>query len=360
MALLYSEGFDKILDKTQWGSFGIGAGSTSSTIAATGGRFGGRCATLVGSSGGTDYFYVPIGTHDLTAKKLHAAGWFYVKNTPASRYNPLLAFVNRTSNYGIGLGVYGNNIEAFGWTNVPAGSPNWVSGSILATAALSADTWHHIEICCDVKDSGGTFKVWLDGTLVINVSGDTLYAANATATGVNYLYFGFGYSASGFTSYLDDVIVWDETGGSFNTAGPLGEHRIWTLSPEGDHACDFTPSTGSNRYAVVDDATLDAADYNSSIIPGSIDTFTFSDLSVSPNTIHAINAKTIANKTGTGLTQLRGIVRVNDTNYYSAANATLALTAGITSLKFEKNPATNSAWTASAINALLAGYEYVS
>lgn len=357
MTLLYSEGFDKIYDKTQFTSFGIGQGSTSTTISTTGGRFGGRCAYLSGGSGGTEYSYVAIPAQDLTANKLHAAGWFYVKNNPNTRYDPLIAFVNRSVNYGIGVGVYNGNLEAFGWTSTSALVPSWTAASVVGSTALSADTWHHVEICCDVKDSGGTFKVWLDGTLAINFSGDTRYAAESSANAVNYLYFGFGYAGTG-SWYIDDIICWNEAGDTFNTAGPLGEHRIWTLSPEGDNSCQFTPSTGSNRYAVVDDATLDTSDYNSSSVDGVIDRFSFGDLSVSPNTIHAINVKAIAKKTGTGGAQMRALVRQNDTDHVGAS-VTLTTSFAPVNVVFGNNPETSAAWTATSVNALIAGYEYL-
>lgn len=364
MALLVSEGFDKVADVAGLTADGWTINAEASaywttsyiTLPGTDGRFGGRCLRYAQYSNAA-WCKKAFPSHNLATGRLHAAGYFRYDNTSTgSYYCPILGFMSASGSNWVGISMRNGTIYAFAWDDVtPYYSPSSILGS---WSGLTANAWHHIEMACTVADSGGEFKVWVDGTAVINFSGDTKYRS-AAADNVSTLLFGPGYNSIA-SVYFDDIICWDETGETPNTAGQLGEHRIWTLSPEADDAVQFTPNSGANNYSRINESPNDGGtSYTSSTTVGHKDVFTLADMTVTPDTIYAVVVKTIAKKTGTGATNVKGLVSISGTQYEGAAVTLTTSYAGAPAV-FGYNPATSAAWTATVINAMKIGYGYSS
>ena len=90
---------------------------------------------------------------------------------------------------------------------------------------------------------------------------------------------------------IDDVYV-------TNTSTRLGESRVAVLYPSADTAhADWTPSTGTDHYALVDETTVNSdTDYVASGTVGDLDLYEVGDLPFTPESIHAVQVTTCARK----------------------------------------------------------------
>lgn len=132
------------------------------------------------------------------------------------------------------------------------------TGTLLGTSTYVVPTNTHIHIGVRVLiDNSGTYRihVYEDGDtaarVVLSGSGDTQQTGAAQWNG---LHLGAG-NDLGTTDHSNLVVM--DGSGSYNN-DLLGPADVWTRLPNGagDHS-DFTPSTGSDHVAVVNDASAD-------------------------------------------------------------------------------------------------------
>ena len=218
--------------------------------------------------------------------------------------------------------------------------------ALLGTSAaglVNTLSWNYIEMEWVKSATVGVAKVYLNGVLVLNltnVNTGTL-AVDALST-----YWPQEY-------WIDDLYV-------TNTSTRLGEIRIDTIRPTADTADkDWTPSAGTDNYAMVDEATFSTTDYLSSTTVGDKDYYALGDLSFEPANIYAVRLLTLAKKDDATTRTFRGNIKSSS----SEANGT---TRGLgTSYTFygdifPTDPNGSIAWTQASINSLQAGIEVVS
>jgi hypothetical protein len=111
----------------------------------------------------------------------------------------------------------------------------------------------------------GAVRVYVDGAKVLDLPG-SIPSSSANQIGIIQ-----GYGNSSATYLFDDLYVID-------TATRLGERKITVLTPTADVAKAFTPSTGTDNYACLDEAVPDTTDYVTASAPGATDTYELSDL----------------------------------------------------------------------------------
>lgn len=114
----------------------------------------------------------------------------------------------------------------------------------------------------------GSFEVRYNGQTALSVSGvDT----NGGVGGCNKIRIQTGPAVNNDSHAYDDIIVYDTSGSILNDW--RGPWRIHTTTVTSDGAtADFTPSSGSDHYAMVDDATFDGdSTYNESVTVGDRD-----------------------------------------------------------------------------------------
>jgi hypothetical protein len=133
---------------------------------------------------------------------------------------------------------------------------------------------------------------------------------------------------------------------------------ITALRPNGDGATvQSTPSTGSDRYATVDENPISTTDYNEIGTAGNEDQLDMGGLSGSPATILCVAPVAYATGDGT-LTQLRTLVSSNGTTTYGTNQTTpTGGTYGVVTDFYATDPSGGGAWTAARVNAMLCGYE---
>ena len=137
------------------------------------------------------------------------------------------------------------------WNSTSKSWDFYVDGVLTAsgTTYVEYDTWHNIQFW-SFFDNAGFGRVKINGVLDINYSGDTLpVAADAS---VAYLMF---YNPSGNDNWYIDDVAW-------GTDDYLGDCRVEWVKPNADTAVeDWTPSTGVDSYAMVDEVPLSDSDY---------------------------------------------------------------------------------------------------
>lgn len=215
---------------------------------------------------------------------------------------------------------------------------------ITAGGVIVGLTWYYIEMKVKIDPTTGTYEVRVNGVNVLSGTGaNTRATANSTT---NQLQMG-PFASAGI--YIDDLYVCN-TSGSVNNDF-LGECRILTSLPTGDGAStNWTPSTGANHWANVDDnPPNDDTDYNSDSTVGDIDLYTFP--SVSPTgAIGAVQVTICARKDDAGVRQLSEVCRSGGTNFVGANTFTMASTYSMYREIMETDPNTSAAWTNTGVN----------
>lgn len=226
-------------------------------------------------------------------------------------------------------------------------------GTLLATssAIILAGLWQHLEIKAVIDNTAGSVEVRLNGVTVLSVSGvDTQATANAEVSFITF---------NGYTSGLTiaDAYAWD-TSGSVNTDF-IGDQRVYTRFVNADTATEnWTPSTGTDSYAVVDEATPSDADYLSAA-SAMTTVLGLPALAGTVTTVKAIQTVHRSLKSEAGLCSMRGGV-VSSGVAGNGATVGLSISAGYYNDVFNTDPNTSAAWTASAASAVQAKIERVS
>lgn len=140
-----------------------------------------------------------------------------------------------------------------------------------------------------IDNAVGRVKVWVDNTVVLNLTGiDTQHQTAALVNG----FCNFGY---GSHSWLwDDMWCWDTD--TKPVATPM---RATQLLPSSDGGTlTLTPSTGTSHFAMVNETTADlmVADWLTGTAPGQLDILPLADILRNPVSIRAVNFLTTAAK----------------------------------------------------------------
>lgn len=221
------------------------------------------------------------------------------------------------------------------------------NGTVLATSSagvVSAGVWQYIEFKAKIDPTTGTYEVRVGGVTVLSGSGaNTRNTANSTTNQ-------FKIATPSLTQlYFDDLYALNISG--LVNSDFLGECRILTSFATGDGASSqWTPSTGTNHFAVIDETTPnDDTDYNSDANVGDIDLYTFP--SVSPTgAIGAVQTTMCARKDDAGTRQLSEVCRSGGTNFVGGLTFTMLSTYLMYMQIRETDPNTSSAWTNSGVN----------
>ena len=229
-----------------------------------------------------------------------------------------------------------------------------------SVATLSVGTTYYIEWKVTIANSiaANSCKVRVDGVDVITVTAgqDLQDTGNSTA---NQLRLGnVNSSASmGSSTYADDFYVCDQTGSVNNDF--LGDVRVDTLLPngEGNHL-DFTPSTGTSHYQLVDESSPNTTDYNESGTAGQRDSYAMQDLSTSSGAIKGVQVLGAILKDDAGARSIKVGVRAGGTTTVGSSQ-TLATTQAYYSAVHETNPTTATTWTEAGVNGAEAAFETV-
>ncbi|RPI10555.1 MAG: hypothetical protein EHM63_02970, partial [Actinobacteria bacterium] len=137
-----------------------------------------------------------------------------------------------------------------------------VLGTSVATP-IAASTYYFVEFAFTIHGTTGTYDVRVNGVSVVSGSGANTQVAG---TGIWNGFRWWGGQFGGGVNEIDDLYIADDL--TFR-----GDHRIVCLLPStgnGTHAA-WTPSTGTDHGALVDDASPNITDYVSTQGAGYVD-----------------------------------------------------------------------------------------
>ena len=143
----------------------------------------------------------------------------------------------------------------------------------------------HVEIKVFSDASIGTVQLWLNGSIVIDQSG-----LNTGGQDISSIKF---FNNDGYGSrylYIDDLAIADDW---------IGHSTVEKKSPISDSSIAFTPSTGTDNYAMIDDSGHDGdATYVETVVTGQ-DLYGYETVDAGKEIV-AVSLVTVARKTGAG------------------------------------------------------------
>lgn len=173
-------------------------------------------------------------------------------------------------------------------------------GTPLVTTSfgLLGSLWTFWEFAVSISAVSGTLHVWRNGQLVHALTGLNTQEFDEDIERVNY----WDSSAFGETSWaIADGYIIDVAGPS----AALGPVRIYDLKPNADDTPqDWTPSSGGDGFAMVDEARAQQStgdnDYIESLNSGDVSKFDLEDLPAEVQNVHFVTAYGIARKPNAG------------------------------------------------------------
>ncbi len=232
------------------------------------------------------------------------------------------------------------------------------------TVALVSGAWQYIVFEVVLDASAGTFKLWIDGIQVLNLSGQN--TRNGSVNTWNEVFWCRATSYSGGTVTWDYHDIWIADGSSSNIDGTAStltsaitvDVRVDAQFPTGaGNSSQFTRSTGASQSATIDETSANGdTDYNSSSTVGHLDTLVMADLAVSGATVYGAQVVVQVKKTDAGSTGHKAALRIGSTDYLGPEQGVPASYAFLC-MPWDASPATSAAFTAAEINGLEAGYK---
>lgn len=227
----------------------------------------------------------------------------------------------------------------------------YVDGTLVGTGthAVNASQWYNLRFHIVSADSG-SFEVRLDGVTDLNYSGDT---KPGTSTTISKFYLNLSITA-GNAVWLDDF--------TYGSGGWPEDIRYTLLKPTADTAQkDFSRSTGSDNYALVDEVPPSATDYVYSSTNGHKDFYDITDFNASVTGNTLIPLFTIqwvqAWKAEVNTQQFKFMQKLGATEYASDAKDVSATAAMYWDLR-ATDPA-GAAWTDANLDSLQIGQQAV-
>lgn len=220
-----------------------------------------------------------------------------------------------------------------------------------AAGAITSGNWAYLEVAFTRNASTGSAEIKVNGTTVAGPTG----SLNTGADAIDRIRLVRVQSLGGSdTINIDDLYVKDDVS-SF-----LGDCRVETIRPSAETADqDWTPSTGTDNSANVDDTTTDGdSTYNSAANAGDKDIYDLANLSTTPATIHAVQPTMVARKDDA--TTRTVACRVKSDASVDGATHTMASGYQVFADVVELDPDGGIAWTAAAVNAAQLEIEVIS
>lgn len=257
--------------------------------------------------------------------------------------------------YGVAAGSGDNNLISF--TVYSDGSCrffyNGKSGYVSAPGGtITEGTWRYIEIECEISNSpNGAIRLYVDNALVDSVSATDTYN-NSFDYFSGFVFSDDVGSSSDGVYAIDNIYVVD-------VATRLGPQIIEDLRPNADTAkADFTPSSAGDNSADVDEAQHDGdTTYCSGSATDDEDLFDLAAPSGSPVSVTAVIPYTFAKRTDGISRSIKCTVAHNGTQEDGSAINLPETNYGFQSRIVELNPDDASAWEASDLAGLQAGYK---
>lgn len=259
-----------------------------------------------------------------------------------------------TSDY-IGLLGDSASVEHVRVRRTPAGTLGLYRGSsLLQDTGLSLvdGEWIYIEAEATIANSGGVFRVWVDGAMVADFVGDTRNAGSSD------LIDGMSFGVVGGTvdrAYFDDLYVLSVDGAGLTER--LGEVSIQTLMPDGPGSLtEQTPVGSAQNWQNVDNIPYSTSAYNRGTVAGLRDLYTATDPIPALSDVKAVAMNVIASRTEPGTGGVRTLLKSGATTV-TGPDVILSPNISVSQDFLPVNPATGAPWTVAELQAIEIGSE---
>jgi len=269
----------------------------------------------------------------------------------------IVAQFRDATNAGLISVVVGPTGNLLVYQGAPVSVTNMFAGTILGQTSgpvVTANAWQQVQVRAVFDGTVGEVEIQVEGVRVLNLTnvntqpGATGDAASWQAH--NFLASTPAGPPNPYFFYLKDLATWDSFG-SYNN-GFLGAIVAYPLLPDGDVSLNWTPSTGSNGYSILDNRPpVDAQYISANTTPPAPYLGTLSNLPVDVTSVRAVITTVRAAKVDGGDGNLQvSLVSGADT----ADGANRPITGAMTFWQdtFEEDPATSAPWTPGAVDAV--------
>lgn len=299
MALIFMDGFDCYADRDECRNAGWGTEDVDATFSTTAGKNGGGGLTAVnGTTDGWSHHMTPTAQ----PQTLYMGFWFTFSALPSATERIVLWCRD-------GSGTAGSRLIELWLYDLGELQMNTEHGSgTKGTTQLAVDTWYWIEFEM-VLDSGtgGSYDLRINGSTETSETGIN----TSGGKGPNMMMLR---AANTDGAVFDDVVLMDDSG-SYNNTFLGAATYIEALNVDADGATvDWTRSTGSNDWEMVDDA-FTAQDGDTTYLhadTAALETrFSLGALSNSGDTVLAVKLLARMRKDDAGVKTVRGLMNVN-------------------------------------------------
>jgi len=235
-------------------------------------------------------------------------------------------------------------------------------------ALADINTWRHIGMTASMLSSGGFVSLYVDGVQVAEWVGDTqLYRSKETtprtsitgiyAAGSHANWVGTQQGTWSNYAYIDDFYADWWSGESAPSDAPVPTRRFGIATLTADVAANWTPTTGSDNYAMLDDippdddtttVTATAADVADQYEIGGF------NLPVD-HAVRAVIPLALARKTDAGVDSRIELTLARGANSVESDAKVLAITYGYIWERWTEQPDGTTPWDETAVNASKVG-----
>jgi hypothetical protein len=198
-----------------------------------------------------------------------------------------------------------------------------VGGTTLGTttSVWTTNADKYVEIHVKIHDTTGFLRVYVNGALEINFSGDTRNGGSG-----NLIRFAMSSTQitfeGGHNLIIDDLYVISNDDG---VSAPLGDSKVECRFPNGNgNSSQFDGSDGNttDNYLLVDETPPNSdTDYVESPDVGDKDTYLVQDLAAPTGVVHAVQVNLFAKKSDAGARSMVSVARLAGTEADSASAA---------------------------------------
>lgn len=234
-------------------------------------------------------------------------------------------------------------LNADGSLTVSRAGTALTGGSSAAGVISGLGVFYEVEWSYTVNDTTGAFNLRINGVSVLSGSGQDTRNGGAVGT-INT----FRLTTSGATDDFDDLTGSPAADDWKNTPRVIGQ-----LPNSDGGVLQWTCSTGSTHYQMVDDATPGGdTDYVTDATAGHRDTYGYPSVGVgSTATVYGVMLRLWARKDDAGVRTIDGVARIGGVNYDKGNAFGLTSTYAPYENLWTTDPSTAAAWTVAGVNA---------
>lgn len=270
-----------------------------------------------------------------SASRTHSWRW---RNTQALNAHAIAAVLETgTEHLRLSVAVDGS-------LNVTRAGTSITGGTSAAGVISGVNNVYEFEWSCTIADSpSGASTLRVNGVAVITITGQDTRNGGAVGT-INQ----FRITTSGAVDDFDDMTGSPAADDWKNTPRCIGQ-----LPNSDGGVLQWTPSTGTTHYTLVDDATPGGdTDYVSDATAGHRDTYGFPSVGVgSGATVYGVMLRLWARKDDAGVRTIDGVARIGGVNYDKGNAFGLSATYAPYENLWTVDPSTTAAWSVAGVEA---------